>query len=63
MGKRSVAMLIVVAVISDLIMGAPGDCVAAVTPLRRIAVKDYVDKMKAGWIGQMAGTHQPVPSR
>ena len=24
-------------------------------PVRRIAVEDYVDKMKAGWIGQMAG--------
>jgi len=23
--------------------------------VRRIAVKDYVDKMKAGWVGQMAG--------
>ncbi|MHC4086121.1 MAG: ADP-ribosylglycohydrolase family protein [Planctomycetota bacterium] len=62
MGKRSVAMLIVVAVISDLIMGAPGDCVAAVTPLRRIAVKDYVDKMKAGWIGQMAGVGWAGPT-
>jgi hypothetical protein len=25
------------------------------SPVRRIAVEDYVDKMKAGWIGQMAG--------
>lgn len=25
------------------------------TPVRRIAVEDYADKMKAGWIGQMAG--------
>lgn len=24
-------------------------------PVRRIAVEDYADKMKAGWIGQMAG--------
>ena len=24
-------------------------------PVRRITVEDYVDKMKAGWIGQMAG--------
>jgi hypothetical protein len=24
-------------------------------PVRRIAVEDYTDKMKAGWIGQMAG--------
>ena len=62
MGKRSVAMLIVVAVISDLIMVAPGDCAAAVTPLRRIAVKDYVDKMKAGWIGQMAGVGWAGPT-
>jgi len=25
------------------------------TPTRRISVEEYVDKMKAGWIGQMAG--------
>ena len=24
-------------------------------PVRRITVEDYADKMKAGWIGQMAG--------
>ena len=24
-------------------------------PVRRIAIEDYTDKMKAGWIGQMAG--------
>jgi hypothetical protein len=62
MDKRSVAILMVVAVILNLIMGAPGDCAAAVTPLRRIAVKDYVDKMKAGWIGQMAGVGWAGPT-
>ena len=29
--------------------------VHAETKVRRLKVKDYIDKMKAGWIGQMAG--------
>ncbi|MHC4357120.1 MAG: hypothetical protein ACYS0H_30855, partial [Planctomycetota bacterium] len=31
-----------------------GGCQAG-APVRRITVEDYADKMKAGWIGQMAG--------
>ena len=30
--------------------------------VRRLAVKDYVDKMKAGWVGQMAGVGWGAPT-
>jgi hypothetical protein len=30
--------------------------------LRRLPVDDYIDKMKAGWIGQMAGVGQGAPT-
>jgi hypothetical protein len=30
--------------------------------VRRLPVKEYVDKMKAGWIGQMAGVGQGAPT-
>jgi len=55
MGKSSVTILMVLAVSLGLAIAAPGNSVAAETQFRRIAVKDYVDKMKAGWVGQMAG--------
>jgi len=29
---------------------------------RRIPVKEYVDKMKAGWVGQMAGVGWGAPT-
>jgi hypothetical protein len=32
------------------------------TGYRRIAIKDYVDKMKAGWLGQMAGVGWGAPT-
>jgi len=55
MGKSSVTILMVLAVNLGLSGCALDDSIAAKTKFRRIAVKDYVDKMKAGWIGQMAG--------
>ena len=32
-----------------------GNSAGQPTEFRRLPVKEYVDKMKAGWIGQMAG--------
>ena len=55
MGKSSVTILMALAVSLGFVIGALGDSLAAETQFRRIAVKDYVDKMKAGWIGQMVG--------
>jgi len=55
MGKNSVTILMVLAVNLGLSGCALDDSIAAKTKFRRIAIKDYVDKMKAGWIGQMAG--------
>jgi len=53
MGKDLLTIIIVVVVVSlGLVIGVPNDSVAAE---RHIAVKDYVDKMKAGWVGQMVG--------
>lgn len=43
-----------VAVVSLGLVFAAG-CQGAAPQFRCIAVKDYVDKMKAGWVGQMAG--------
>ena len=55
MGRNSLTILIVVAVSLGLAIAAPGNNVAAETQFCRIAIKDYVDKMKAGWVGQMVG--------
>jgi len=55
MGKDLVIILMVVTVSFGLAFAASSSSVAAETQFRRIDVKDYVDKMKAGWIGQMAG--------
>jgi hypothetical protein len=47
-------MLVTVGIGSVLVVGCrAGSPLGA--PVRRITVDDYVDKMKAGWIGQMAG--------
>jgi len=50
MSKDLRTILAMVCVTSGLVLisGCQGN-------VRRIAVKDYVDKMKAGWVGQMAG--------
>ncbi len=50
MAKGLLTILMVAAVSLALVFaaGCQGD-------VRRITVKDYVDKMKAGWVGQMAG--------
>jgi len=50
MAKGLLTIIMVAAVSLALVFaaGCQGD-------VRRIAVKDYVDKMKAGWVGQMAG--------
>jgi len=39
-----------------------GIAAAAAPTERRLAVHEYVDKMKAGWIGQMAGVGQGGPT-
>ncbi|MHC4424029.1 MAG: ADP-ribosylglycohydrolase family protein [Planctomycetota bacterium] len=52
MGKNSVTILMVVAAILDLIVGAPADGAVTVTPFRRIAVKDYVDKWRPNLVNQ-----------
>ncbi len=36
--------------------------IAADTEYRQLPVAEYVDKMKAGWIGQMAGVGWGVPT-
>ncbi|MFZ9034118.1 MAG: ADP-ribosylglycohydrolase family protein [Anaerohalosphaeraceae bacterium] len=41
---------------------AAADQKNADTPYLRISVDDYVDKMKAGWIGQMAGVGWAAPT-
>jgi len=39
-----------------------GTAAAAPPTERRLAVREYVDRMKAGWIGQMAGVGQGGPT-
>jgi len=56
MAKDLLTILLIIAIglglvyVSGCQMDGPGKA-----PVRRIAVEDYTDKMKAGWIGQMAG--------
>jgi len=56
MRKEVVSALVTIATAISLIVIAgcqtagPGKA-----PVRRITVEDYMDKMKAAWIGQMAG--------
>ena len=43
-------------------MDAGGGTPRAGAPTRRISMSDYVDRMKAGWIGQMAGVGWGAPT-
>ena len=56
MAKDLSRILLIVAVVSGLayLSGCRTDGLGKAA-VRRIAVEDYTDKMKAGWIGQMAG--------
>jgi hypothetical protein len=51
---KGLLTIVTVATVSFGLVFAAG-CEGAAPQFRRIAVKDYVDKMKAGWVGQMAG--------
>jgi len=51
---KGLLTIVTVAAVSLALVFAAG-CQGAAPQFRRIAVKDYVDKMKAGWVGQMAG--------
>ncbi|UCG58484.1 MAG: ADP-ribosylglycohydrolase family protein [Phycisphaerales bacterium] len=52
----TVTVAIVVSFSMLLLVGCEGGLAGiGGRPVRRITVDDYVDKMKAGWIGQMAG--------
>ena len=62
MAKNLTTTVLTVAVILGLVFAAVGDSQAGEQEFRRIAVKDYVDKMKAGWIGQMAGVGWGAPT-
>jgi len=53
MAKGLLTIVTVAAVSFGLVFAA--GCEGAAPQFRRITVKDYVDKMKAGWVGQMAG--------
>ncbi len=55
MAKNLTMILLTVAVILGLVLAAGCYSEAGEKQFRRLAVKDYVDKMKAGWVGQMAG--------
>jgi len=46
-----------------VLAAAPADGVSAgQAEVRRLPVKEYVDRMKGGWIGQMAGVGQGAPT-
>ena len=45
-----------------LVFGVVSATAAAAPNVRRLPVKDYVDRMKAGWIGQMAGVGWGAPT-
>ena len=53
-------MLRVTSFLAILVMA--GTAAAAPPTERRLTVREYVDKMKAGWIGQMAGVGQGGPT-
>jgi hypothetical protein len=55
MSKDLKTTLLTVAMILGLVLATGANSEAGQQQFRRLAVKDYVDKMKAGWIGQMAG--------
>ena len=60
MRKLVTVMLLATAVASAAFIGAPA--AGAAPAVRRLPVKEYVDRMKAGWIGQMAGVGQGAPT-
>ena len=49
--RRSTLVLVMAALAATVSTGN----VQAQQDVRRLPVKEYVDKMKGGWIGQMAG--------
>ncbi|MHC4120339.1 MAG: ADP-ribosylglycohydrolase family protein [Planctomycetota bacterium] len=55
MAKDSLTILMTVAVGLGLVLGCQTNAAAGDASVRRITVEDYADRMKAGWIGQMAG--------
>jgi hypothetical protein len=59
MAKNLLTILLIVTIGFGLVYvsGCRADGLGGIgkTPVRRFAVEDYADKMKAGWIGQMAG--------
>ena len=55
MGKDLKMTLLTVAMILGLVLTTGANSEAGQQQFRRLTVEDYVDKMKAGWIGQMAG--------
>ncbi|MHC4643808.1 MAG: hypothetical protein ACYS32_19365 [Planctomycetota bacterium] len=62
MAKNLTTTVLTVAVISGLVLATGANSEAGQQQFRRLAVKDYVDKMKAGWIGQMAGVGWGAPT-
>ncbi len=56
---QAILMVFAVSLILICVTGCQGDTSAGLGigagAVRRITVEDYVDKMKAGWVGQMAG--------
>jgi len=55
MTKNLTTILLTAAVIFGWVLPAVGGNKTGEQQLRRLTVNEYVDKMKAGWIGQMAG--------
>jgi len=51
--------ILTLAVLAAIILTS---CSGAKTKYRRITVDDYIDKMKAGWVGQMAGVGWGAPT-
>ncbi len=68
MSKELLTILMVVAIVlcSVFLAGCQTDLLSGlgigVPSDRRITVEDYMDKMKAGWIGQMAGVGWGAPT-
>jgi hypothetical protein len=56
-GLVTILILVVLSVGLSFVSGCQGEGMSSFggPAVRRISVADYVDKMKAGWIGQMAG--------
>ena len=62
MAKDLKTTLLTVAMILGLVLATGANSEAGQQQFRRLAVKDYVDKMKAGWIGQMVGVGWAGPT-